>query len=262
MSPIAQEPQRLLIRGTGTPTTLYAHGFGGGIADTRPFARGIGGTNAFLQFPGHGGRPSSGPQWTYAGLADELEAALRETAATRALGVSMGSGALLRLLAERRVELERAVIVLPPALDVPAVTDPDADTPVARRLARLRGAVEHGDHEAAAAALADDLPASVQQIPEARAWFAQRARALVETDQSDGLSLITQAPVRDAAALAGVETPVLVLTHEDDPAHPVTAAEQVAGALPNAELVVLPAGSILWLGRAAVEETLRGFLAD
>lgn len=52
---------------------------------------------------------------------------------------------------------------------------------------------------------------------------------------------------------------VLVLTHADDPAHPVEIAESIAAAIPDSRLEVLPAGSILWRGRHEVRRILGEF---
>ena len=83
---------------TGDPHTLFGHGFAGAIRDTRPFGTGITGTRHFLHLPGHGGRPSPGPGWTYPQIAEVLADAVGTTSASRALGVSMSAGGLLHLL--------------------------------------------------------------------------------------------------------------------------------------------------------------------
>lgn len=249
----------LLRRGVGAPTTLYSHGFGGGIPDTRPFAAGVEGGGAFVHLRGHGGRPSPGPGWTYAGLAEELGDAIAASGATRALGVSMSAGALVRYAAEHPGRLERLVLVLPAALDGSPTEALVAQRDAARR---LRSAVEAGNAQAVAEALSAREPAAVRAIPAARAWFAERARTLIASDQKDGLDLPWEAAVPDAARLAAIDVPVLILTHEDDVAHPVSVARAYAELLPRATLTVLPAGSILWLGRAQVRDAVSGFLND
>ena len=42
------------VTGEGDPTTVFAHGLGGGIADTRPLGSGVAGRKVFFQFRGHG----------------------------------------------------------------------------------------------------------------------------------------------------------------------------------------------------------------
>ncbi|MBR7503092.1 hypothetical protein KCW65_23730, partial [Mycobacterium tuberculosis] len=76
---------------------------------------GISGTKHFLHLFGHGGRPSPGPGWDYALIAEALAEALTATSATRALGVSMSAGGLLRLLSDGHpvIEgLEKVALVL------------------------------------------------------------------------------------------------------------------------------------------------------
>lgn len=249
----------LLTRGSGAPTTLFSHGFGGSIRDTRPFAAGVAGTSAFVHLRGHGGRPSPGPGWRYADLTEELGAAIAASGATRALGVSMSAGALVRYAIERPWALEKIVMVLPAALD-------GSPTPASRgqqeAAARAKSLVAAGDAEALAAGLAAREPAAVREIPAARSWFLERARTLLTTDQKDGLDLPWEAAIDDLSALATVTAPVLVLTHEEDVSHPVSVARSYAEHLPNATLEVLPAGSILWLGRSRVREIVSGFLND
>ena len=61
--------------------------------------------------------------WTYLDLARDLRAVADLTGATRALGVSLGAGALVRLLADNPSRFERVVIFLPASLVAPS---PDA----------------------------------------------------------------------------------------------------------------------------------------
>ena len=80
---------------------------------------------------------------------------------------------------------------------------------------------------------------------------------------SDGLGLALEIAVADTDAAAenlrSFAGDVLVLTHEDDPAHPVTIAEDIHRAIPTSRLEVLPAGSILWRGRHEVRRILGTF---
>lgn len=99
-------------------------------------------------------------------------------------------------------------------------------------------------------------------MPPARSWTRSKAENLVRTDMSDGLGLALEIAVDDtsesAENLRDFAGEVLVLTHEDDPAHPVEVAEAIHAAIPGSDLEVLPAGSILWRGRQEV----RGILSE
>ncbi|HZE41962.1 MAG TPA: alpha/beta hydrolase, partial [Stackebrandtia sp.] len=118
-----------LVRGDGAPVTVFAHGLGGGIADTRPLGGGVAGTKIFYTARAHDGVPAE--RFDYTTLAADLRAVADAHGATRALGVSMGAGALCRLLAATPRRFERVAFFLPAVLDEPR------DRPAAGRLARL-----------------------------------------------------------------------------------------------------------------------------
>ncbi len=248
--------------GHGEPHTLFGHGFAGAIRDTRPFGTGITGTKHFLHLPGHGGRPSPGPGWTYAQIAEVLAEALEATSATRALGVSMSAGGLLRLLAighPAAGELEKVALVLPASF-----TGFPAEVAARNRdhLERLHALVAARDVEGVVDLMLSREPAEVAALPPARAWTRAKAENLIDTDMSDGLGLALEIAVEaesPLAALKGFPGQVLVLTHEDDPAHPVEVAEDIAAAIPGSHLEVLPPGSILWRGRSEVRRILCEF---
>lgn len=255
--------------GTGDPHTLFSHGFAGAIRDTRPFGTGISGTKHFLHLFGHGGRPSPGPGWDYALIAEALAEALTATSATRTLGVSMSAGGLLRLLSDGHpaIEgLEKVALVLPASF---AGFPAEVVRSHTAYLESLRGLVAAGDVEGITDLMLSREPAEVADLLPARAWTRTKAENLVTTDMSDGLGLALEIAVDgqylggglDAAAerLRDFAGEVLVLTHEDDPAHPVFIAEEIAAAIPGSRLEVLPAGSILWRGRHEVRRILGDF---
>jgi hypothetical protein len=249
--------------GTGDPHTLFGHGFAGAIRDTRPFGTGIAGTRHFLHLPGHGGRPSPGPGWNYPQIAEVLAEALRTTLPTRALGVSMSAGGLLHLLSIAHpvtAQLEKIALVLPASF-----TGFPAEVTAANRsyLERLRGLVADEDIDGIVDLMLTREPAEVADMLPARAWTKAKAENLVHTDMSDGLGLALEIAVDDTAEasenLRAFPGEVLVLTHEDDPAHPVPIAEAIHAAVPNSRLEVLPPGSILWRGRHEVRRILGEF---
>ncbi|GAB3556641.1 alpha/beta fold hydrolase [Spelaeicoccus albus] len=246
--------------GDGEPTTLFAHGFGGSIRDTRPFGTGVHGSKTFMHFRGHGGRPAPHEPWTYAGLAGELRETADAVGATRALGVSMGAGALARVLSETPDRFDKAAFVLPAALDARRGAEERALS--AERMRHVAALAANGDVAAVRAELAAREPAPVRDLPAAQAWLTHRAELLVTTDAKYGLNLPGEVAVDDIESLAAVDVPTLVLTHEGDEAHPVSVAEAYAAALPQAKLIVLPAGSILWLGRSEVRSAIQGFFND
>jgi len=70
-----------------------------------------------------------------------------------------------------------------------------------------------------------------------------------------------EAPLTNRQALGAVTVPVLVITQEQDPAHPVWVAEELAATLPNARLEVMPPGGLLQRHRALMRQLIGGFLS-
>lgn len=244
-----------LVTGTGDPVTVFAHGLGSGIATTRPFGSAVTGRKVFFQFRGHGRSDSPPGPWTYLDLARDLRAIADLTSATRALGASLGAGALCRLLAESPERFEKLVFYLPAVLDEPRGE-------VARvRLTGLLDAVADGDASALADAVSLELPPSVRNTPAGWAYLRQRLDQLLRDGLAPGLaSLPEQAPLRDTRALTAVTAPVLVIACAGDDLHPVPVAERLAAALPHATLHVYDRPGVLWTERADLRERISTFL--
>jgi pimeloyl-ACP methyl ester carboxylesterase len=257
-------PVEYLLTGGGSPVTVFVHGLTGSIAQTRPFGSGVTGTRAFLHLRGHGGTavplgadaaPHPGD---YRDLAGEVCAVARACGATRGVGVSLGAGALARLLADHPGALERAVLMLPSALDEPSRGTRD---PAVTRLQAMADAVDAGDVEGLARLLRDHQPAAVRARPQVRLWARRRAAELIGTPVAVVLrGFAGQAPLADAGQLAGVTCPVLVIGQDGDEVHPLGVARRYAEALPAATLEVLPAGGVGWAHRDRLRELIAGFL--
>ncbi|WP_409484781.1 alpha/beta fold hydrolase [Arsenicicoccus dermatophilus] len=256
-------PLEVLTVGRGDPATVFAHGVGAAIESTRPFASGVRGTRTFFHFRGHGASVTPDLPWTYADLADELRAVADHVGATRALGVSLGAAALLRLLTRTPDRFERVALVLPPALDEPRR---GAAVHEVHRLARR---LAEGDAEAAYELFAGDMGAGAGAGGAAGAadrWARSMADAVTDGRVNRaGLAraLATmpgQAAVGSASDLAAVACPVLVLAQEDDEVHPAQVARRLGEVLPQAEVHVLPPGGLLWAHRDEVRRLVSGFL--
>ena len=104
--------------GEGAPVTVFAHGLGSSIDETRLLVAGLTGTQVFVSFRGHAGsREDEAARWSYDALADDLAAVADLHGATRAMGVSVGAAALLRLLGRDPARFQRIVLFLPAVLD-------------------------------------------------------------------------------------------------------------------------------------------------
>ncbi|RLP91800.1 MULTISPECIES: alpha/beta fold hydrolase [unclassified Micromonospora] len=246
-----------LVTGTGDPVTVFAHGFGNGIATTRPFGSGVTGRKVFFQFRGHGRSDAPAGPWNYLDLARDLRAVADLGGASRAFGASLGAGALCRLLAESPERFEKLVFFLPAVLDQPR-------GPVAReRVTDLLEAVESGDASAVADVVSLELPTAVRNTPAGWSYLRQRLDQLLRDGLADGLATLPeQTPLRDATVLSAVTAPALVIGCAGDDLHPVEVAEQLAAALPQATLHVYDRPGVLWTERADLRERISGFLNE
>jgi len=249
-----------VITGMGDPTTVFAPGLAQSIADTRPFGSAVNGTRVFVDLRGHGGSaaPRSPAGWTYEGLAADVRAVADASHARRALGVSLGAGAIARLLTEQSDRFERVVLALPGVLTEPR---PDDELAMTDALADAIERGPSGDPVEVAASLVALQPSAVRGRTDVKLWARRHA---AELGGSSGTAigireLPRQVALRSLELLSGVTAPVLVLAQRDDDVHPLASAQALASALPNCELVVSDVPWV-WGGRAALRDTVSGFL--
>ena len=242
--------------GAGAPVTVAAHGLGASIAETRPLLSGVTGTRVFPAARGHGRSALPDEPFDYAVLADDLRAVADAHGAVHALGVSMGAGALLRLLSAAPDRFARVVLFLPAAIDTPRT---DA---AVRRLGALAAALGTGELAAVEREVLHEIPPDLRELPAARAYVATRARFLLT---SPGVVRALRvlpgvAPVDDRAALAAVTAEVLVLAQEQDELHPSQVARELVGVLPRARLVVFDQPGVVFRERARLRALVSAFL--
>ena len=242
------------LRGEGSPVTLFVHGLGGSISDTRPLGSGVEGTKVFCHLRGHGGSTSwSSGNWDYPALARDLDAVADAVGATRFVGVSLGAGTAMHLLGTKPDRFERCVFFLPGAIDQPRTG------PVIERLQSIAHAIDSGDRYGLEELLLLDVPESRRESAAGRAYASSRAKALVGTSISRlfrGLPLAK--PVEDRAVLRNVTAQCLVVGQEDDPIHPAGLARELAAALgPHGSNVhVFEEGGALWSARHALRDLI------
>ncbi len=160
----------LITTGSGLPATVFAHGATGSIWTTRPFGSGVRGSRTFFHFRGYGASGPVAKPLTYAALESDLRAVADHVGATQALGVSMGAGAMCRLLARSPLRFERLVFALPAALDRPR-TDEALDG------LELRTSVPLTDRAVLMAVTAPALVIAQEQDPEHPVWVAEQLAA-------------------------------------------------------------------------------------
>lgn len=244
---------RWRVHGSGSPVTLVAHGLGATEGEARIPASGVRGTRVVLTLPGHGS--ASDPDedyWDYGNVAaDVLEVADR-VGAERAVGVSLGAGALTRIVAERPRRFERLALLLPAAVDRPrggAVTEVFEQLSSGVRAApadggaRLRELVGRGLPEGA----------GTGEYVEQRSSTLLRLGPALET-------LPHRAPLTDRSTLTAVPSPVLVVGATADPLHDSEVAEQLAATLPEGRLELFDSAAPMLTHRAELRGALGDFL--
>jgi pimeloyl-ACP methyl ester carboxylesterase len=242
------------VVGSGEPVTVLAHGLGGSTAETRPLAVGLAGTRVLLHFRGHGDSAPLSGGWDYELLADDLRTVADEVGATRALGLSLGAGALLRLLVATPDRFERLAFVLPAALDRGRSDGATA------RLDRLAEAMRAGDVPRLTELLLLEVPPEIRQQRAPQVLMKRRARQLAFSEPPHPRGHVR--PVEDLDVLSTIRVPSLVLAQEGDDLHTVPIAETLAAALPSANLHVLPPGGVFWTARFEARDLLAEHLTS
>jgi pimeloyl-ACP methyl ester carboxylesterase len=240
------------VVGTGDPVTVLAHGLGGSTAETRPLAAGLAGTRVLFHFRGHGDSAPLPGGWDYEMLAEDLRAVADEVGATRALGLSLGAGALLRLLTQTPDRFERLAFVLPAALDR------GRSDGATERLDRLADAMRAGDVPRLTELLLHEVPVELREHRAARVLTQRRARQLSFSEPPYPSGEVR--PVEELRELSQVHTPSLVLAQEGDDLHTVAIARALAASLPAANLQVLAPGGVFWTDRFRARSLLAAHL--
>jgi 3-oxoadipate enol-lactonase len=244
-----------LVTGVGSPVTVFAHGLAGDIAGTRPLGSAVTGRRVFFQFRGHGRSDAPPGPWSFTDLAADLRAIADRAGATRAVGVSMGSGAICRLLADTPGRFDRVVLYLPAPID-------GKRPPVAiARLERLLAAVESGEAALVAEAVEYELPKAIRNTPTGWGYLRQRVEQLLEHGLSVELDTLWRDPaVPDPTALTAFSGRALVIGCLGDDLHPAPVAESLADLLPEADLQIYDHPSVLWTNRRELRERISEFL--
>ena len=243
-----------VVLGEGGPVTVFAHGLGGSVAETRPLAVRVAGTRVLLDFRGHGGSALLDDGWDYDLLADDLLAVADVVGASQAVGLSLGSGALLRALSREPDRFCKVAFVLPAAIDG---TRRDGAT---ARLLRLGAAIGRQDARATADILLEELPAAVRERRGVDALVLRRAAQLVTKPAPEPSR--EDRPLLDRTVLGQITCPAMVLAQVEDQLHPADLAVELAGLLPQSELVVLPEGGVFWTAAREAQMVLARHLME
>lgn len=220
------------VLGEGDPVTVFAHGLASSSEDLRALAAYVAGTVVLFDWRGHGRSDVPPPEagYDHHAVREDLQSVAERFGATRALGVSMGAGAIMNLLCDDPGRFARAVLVMPSRLD-----DPCPDVEGTLRFAD-QIASEPLAHVADALLGLPDLKPLLTREPRWR----EHMRAQLLRINTRGVPHALRAyatgppPVPDPACLGRVTTPLLVAAHEKDPNHPAEVARRIGALAPNA----------------------------
>ncbi|HEY7399332.1 MAG TPA: alpha/beta fold hydrolase [Actinomycetota bacterium] len=221
------------IDGEGEPVTVLAHGLTNSCNELAAFTPMVPGTKVRFCFRGHGHSSTPASGYRFADFARDLDAVAASFGATRAVGTSLGAGAICHLLERRPDRFERLVFLLPAALDLP-FGHRDVFLHTAKLLETLP------KDEAIEAILSDGgRLAKYEEAP----WLRDFDLALWEEMNPVGVAraireVVDDTAVRDRESLRAVSAPVLIVCREGDLIHPAELGRILAGLLPNAELIV------------------------
>ena len=223
------------VDGAGDPVTVFAHGLTNSCAELAPFTPMAPGTKVRFCFRGHGhsGTPAPGA-YGFADFAGDVEAVARAYGATRAVGTSLGAGAITRVVAGDPHRFDRLVFVLPAALDVPLAEHEDFD--------RTAALLETLPPDEAIERILEGAGRTVDHAD--RPWLREIDMLLWQDLNAVGVARAIREVTRDVAipdreVLRGVAAPTLVIAREGDAIHPAELGRVLAELMPNAELILL-----------------------
>jgi pimeloyl-ACP methyl ester carboxylesterase len=224
------------VVGDGEPVTVVSHGLSGSRADLAILAPFLPGTKVLFDFRGHGDsdRPPAGA-YTMDDFAADVDAVATAYGATAAAGASLGSGAMARLLTRHPDRFERLIFLFPARLE--HLSEARA------KLIRLADLLETRPLDEVAELVIEEESAAgnFDAFPSTR----DLRRAAILRMNADGVpnairGCIDDPPLRDEGRIREVVAPSLVIGQEGDPIHRADVARELAGLLPNADLVVFP----------------------
>lgn len=222
------------VVGEGAPVTVMGHGLTSTYRDFEIFAPFLPGTKVMFDFRGHGDSECPPPgSYTTEDFAQDLNAVAKEYEATCAAGVSLGAGAMMRLLATEPDRFEKMILLLPGRVPV----HPE----VKERLFHLADLLErHSVQETAEIIIAEEEAAGAFDLFPASKQF--RFDALLRMNR-EGIpnairECIDDPPVTDPDLVRRCHAPTLIIAQENDLLHDADIARELGSLLPNAELHV------------------------
>jgi pimeloyl-ACP methyl ester carboxylesterase len=245
------------VDGQGEPVTVVAHGLTNNRNELAALTPLVAGKKVRFDFRGHG--RSSAPEGGYAfvDFARDLDAVARAYGATRAIGTSLGAGAIANLLCRDPDRFERTVWLLPAALDLPF--------PFKERYDAMAAELEGKTHEEALEAILSDPERAAQYVR--TPWKLELDRLMWDHDHPDGVAraihgVIRDWPVPDRELLRRITRPVLLVCIEGDEIHPAELGRIVHDLIPESELLVYESEQALFAALPELVRRVSAFLLE
>ncbi len=244
------------IDGDGEPVTVLAHGLTNNCKELAAFTPLVPGTKVRFDFRAHGRSSAPETGYRFADFARDLDGVARAYGATRAVGTSLGAGALANLVCGEPDRFEKMVWLLPAGLDEPFA--------FRERYLRMAELVDGKSPEEAFEAVVSD-PDRVAEYLQAP-WRLELDKLMWEHAHPEGLArairgVTADFPVPDREMLRSVRTPVLLVCIGGDPIHPVELGRLFAQLLPNADLIEFEDQNALFAGVPDLVVKASAFLA-
>ena len=243
------------VDGEGEPVTAVAHGLTNNRNELAALTPLVPGTKVRFDFRGHGRSSAPETGYTFADMARDLDAVAVAYGATRAIGTSLGAGAIASLLCRDPDRFERTVWILPAALDLPF--------PFVERYDAMAEQLEGKTEAEALEAILSD-PERVAQYVQAP-WKRELDRVMWDHRHPEGVAraihgIVRDWPVPDRELLRAVTRPVLLVSIEGDEIHPVEVGLTLHEIMPNSELVVYPSETALLEALPELVQRVSAFL--
>lgn len=244
------------VDGDGDPVIVVAHGLTNNRNELAALTPVVPGTKVRFDFRGHGRSSAPETGYAFADFARDLQAVADHVGATRAVGTSLGAGAIANLLSRLPDRFERMVWLLPAALDLPfAFRD---------RYEELASVLEgKSPQEAIEAVMADPERAAAHiRAP----WRFDLDRLMWEHEHPDGVArairgAMSDWPVQNRNDLRRVTAPTMIICVDGDPIHPAELGAILADLLPKAELETFPTVSAMFESIPRLVQRVAAFLA-
>jgi pimeloyl-ACP methyl ester carboxylesterase len=244
------------VDGQGEPVTVVAHGLTNNCRELAAVTPLVPGTKVRFDFRGHGRSSAPETGYRFADFARDLDAVATAFGATRAVGTSLGAGAIAHLLTKDPDRFARTVWLLPAGLDLPFAFK--------GRYREMAAELEGKSPEEALEAILSDPDRAAQYI--ATPWKLEMDKVMWDHRHPDGVArairgVIEDWPVSDRELLRKVENPVLLVCIESDEIHPVELGRILAELMPNAELLTFPNDVALFEQLPELVQKVSAFLA-